>query len=130
MHVGFLGLLGFPLVCALKKQNSLFKILSWGAGILSLVIAIYQTIEYTPLITRYGDLLPTDIFFGVIALILVLSAAWIVMGYALTLIASIFLSYCFFGKYLPGIFQHRGYDFKQIVEHMSCLLYTSDAADE
>ena len=85
VHVGFLGLLGFPLVCALKKQNSLFKILSWGAGILSLVIAIYQTIEYTPLITRYGDLLPTDIFFGVIALILVLSAAWIVMGYALTL---------------------------------------------
>ena len=119
VHVGFLGLLGFPLVCALKKQNSLFKILSWCAGILSFVIAIYQTIEYTPLITRYGDLLPTDIFFGVIALILVLAAAWIVMGYALTLIASIFLLYCFFGKYLSGIFQHRGYDFRQIIEHMS-----------
>jgi len=101
VHVGFLGLLGFPLVCALKKQNSLFKILSWCAGILSFVIAIYQTIEYTPLITRYGDLLPTDIFFGVIALILVLAAAWIVMGYALTLIASIFLLYCF----LENIFQ-------------------------
>ena len=41
------------------------------------------------------------------------------MGYALTLIASIFLLYCFFGKYLPGIFQHRGYDFRQIIEHMS-----------
>ncbi len=41
------------------------------------------------------------------------------MGYALTLIASIFLLYCFFGKYLSGIFQHRGYDFRQIIEHMS-----------
>ena len=119
VHVGFLGLLGFPLVCALKKQNNFFKVLSWIAGVLSFVIAIYQIIEYTPLITRYGDLLPTDIFFGVIALILVLSAAWLVMGYALTLIALIFLSYIFFGKYLSGMFQHRGYDFKQIIEHMS-----------
>ena len=43
VHVGFLGLLGFPLVCALKKQNNFFKILSWLAGVLSIVIAIYQT---------------------------------------------------------------------------------------
>ena len=36
-----------------------------------------------------------------------------------TLIALISLSYIFFGKYLSGMFQHRGYDFKQIIEHMS-----------
>ncbi|NBU90695.1 MAG: hypothetical protein EBS12_04520, partial [Flavobacteriia bacterium] len=31
VHVGFLGLLGFPLVCALKKQNNFFKMYS-GSG--------------------------------------------------------------------------------------------------
>jgi TRAP transporter 4TM/12TM fusion protein len=41
------------------------------------------------------------------------------MGYALSLIAGIFLVYCFFGNYLTGMLQHRGYDFKQIVEHLS-----------
>jgi TRAP transporter 4TM/12TM fusion protein len=60
-----------------------------------------------------------DVVFGVTAVILVFIAAWLVMGYALSLIAGIFLLYCFFGNYLTGMLQHRGYDFKQIVEHMS-----------
>ncbi|MFM7983942.1 MAG: TRAP transporter permease, partial [Candidatus Fonsibacter sp.] len=30
-----------------------------------------------------------------------------------------FLLYCLFGNYLTGIFQHRGYDFSRVIEHMT-----------
>lgn len=119
VHVGFLGLLALPLVCALKKQNIFFKIISWIGGILCFAVALYQTFQYEALLLRTSDLLLVDVVFGVTAVILVFIAAWLVMGYALSLIAGIFLLYCFFGNYLTGMLQHRGYDFKQIVEHMS-----------
>lgn len=119
VHVGFLGLLALPLVCALKKKNKFLKIISWAGGLLSFFVAIYQTVQYDALLIRTTDLLLIDVFFGVTAVILVFIAAWLVMGYALSLIAGIFLLYCFFGNYLTGMLQHRGYDFRQIVEHMS-----------
>ncbi|MEY3809404.1 MAG: hypothetical protein RL306_592 [Pseudomonadota bacterium] len=118
-HVGFLGLLSFPLICALKKKNLFLKTISWICGILSFVIAIYQAVQYEALILRTSDLLLIDVVFGVTAVVLVFIAAYVVMGYALSLIAGIFLLYAFFGNYLTGMLQHRGYDFKQIVEHMS-----------
>lgn len=119
VHVGFLGLLALPLVCALKKKNKFLKIISWAGGLLSFFVAIYQTVQYDALLIRTTDLMLIDVFFGVTAVILVFIAAWLVMGYALSLIAGIFLLYCFFGNYLTGMLQHRGYDFRQIVEHMS-----------
>lgn len=119
VHVGFLGLLALPLVCVLKKKNKFLKIISWAGGLLSFFVAIYQTVQYDALLIRTTDLMLIDVFFGVTAVILVFIAAWLVMGYALSLIAGIFLLYCFFGNYLTGMLQHRGYDFRQIVEHMS-----------
>ncbi len=38
------------------------------------------------------------------------------MGWTLPLICAIFLAYGLFGQYLPQPFNHRGYDFEQVVE--------------
>ena len=119
VHVGFLGLLALPLVCVIKKKNIFLKTISWIGGLACFIIALYQTIFYQDLILRTSNLSHLDVIFGVTAVILVFIAAWIVMGYALSLIAGLFLVYCFFGNYLTGMLQHRGYDFKQIVEHLS-----------
>jgi TRAP transporter 4TM/12TM fusion protein len=102
-----------------KKKNIFLKTISWIGGLACFIIALYQTIFYQDLILRTSNLSHLDVIFGVTAVILVFIAAWIVMGYALSLIAGIFLVYCFFGNYLTGMLQHRGYDFKQIVEHLS-----------
>ncbi len=118
-HVGFLGLLSFPLVANIKRKSSAFKFIAWTLAVISVVVALYQYIEYKPLILRSGEPLDRDIFFGVLALIVVFVAAWVVMGAALTIISGIFLLYCFFGNYLPGIFQHRGYGFYQVIEHIT-----------
>jgi len=56
---------------------------------------------------------------GVIALVTVFAAAWVIMGPALPIISGAFLAYCLFGEYLPAPFDHRGYDFAQVIDHMA-----------
>ena len=119
VHVGFLGLLGFPLVLAIKKKKIFFKIIGWCIAIVSVAVATYQIVEYKPLILRAGDPIQMDIVFGVLALLVVFGVSWIIMGIALPIICGVFLLYCLFGNHLSGLFQHRGYDFKTVIEHMT-----------
>ena len=119
VHVGFLGLLGFPLVLAIKKKKIFFKIIGWCIAIVSVAVATYQIVEYKPLILRAGDPIQIDIVFGVLALLVVFGVSWIIMGIALPIICGVFLLYCFFGNHLSGLFQHRGYDFKTVIEHIT-----------
>jgi TRAP transporter 4TM/12TM fusion protein len=119
MHVGFLGLIGLPLISALKNYNFISRTFSWILGILSFAVAVYQMVEYKALIIRAGDPTTMDVIVGVIALTTLFVSSWILMGSSLPIMSGFFLIYCLFGNYLPGIFQHRGYDFKQIIEQMA-----------
>lgn len=119
VHVGFLGLLGFPLVLAIKKKKIFFKIIGWCIAIVSVAVATYQIVEYKPLILRAGDPTQMDIVYGVLALLVVFGVSWVIMGIALPIICGVFLLYCLFGNHLSGLFQHRGYDFKTVIEHMT-----------
>ena len=118
-HVGFLTLLGFPLLAALKRKSPPFKAIAWILALSGVVVALYQWWEYTPLILRAGDPLPRDIVLGIVALITVFAAAWLLMGPALPIIAGSFLAYCLWGEYLPAPLNHRGYDFSQVIDHMA-----------
>ncbi len=118
-HVGFLTLLGFPLLVALKRKGVPFKAVAWALALSGVIVALYQWWEYTPLILRAGDPLPRDIVLGIVALITVFAAAWLLMGPALPIIAGCFLAYCFWGEYLPSPLNHRGYDFSQVIDHMA-----------
>ena len=118
-HVGFLLLLGFPLLAIAKGARPLLRLMSWVAAGAGVAVAFYQWWDYVPLLMRAGDPLTRDIIFGVVALVLVFAAAWILMGPALPIIAGTFLAYCLFGQYLPSPLNHRGYDFSQVVDHMA-----------
>ena len=118
-HVGFLGLLCFPLIALSKQKKLFFRILAWMLAMLSVAVAIYQIVEYEALILRSGDPTSLDIIFGIIALIVVFTASFVTMGPALPIISGLFLLYCFFGNYLTGVLQHRGYDISQIIEHIT-----------
>ncbi|TGD67407.1 TRAP transporter permease [Tabrizicola sp. WMC-M-20] len=119
IHVGFLLLLGFPLLALMRGAGPVVRVIAWGLAGLSVGVAFYQWLEYVPLLMRAGDPLPLDIVIGVIALATVFGAAWAMMGIALPIIAGTFLAYCLFGEYLPAPLNHRGYDFAQVVEHMA-----------
>ncbi|HPE26157.1 MAG TPA: TRAP transporter permease [Albidovulum sp.] len=122
IHVGFLGLLAFPLLALLKGRGGRGRaatVLGWALAAAAVVVAGYQWWEYVPLLMRAGDPLDRDILVGVLALVLVFAAAWWLMGPALPIIAGAFLAYCLFGEHLPSPLNHRGYDFSQVIDHMA-----------
>ncbi len=118
-HVGFLALLGFPLLAAMRRGSVGIKAMAWTMAGLGVAVALYQWWEFVPLLLRAGDPKTLDIIVGSIALFTVFAAAWALMGPALPIITGAFLAYCFFGEYLPRPFNHRGYDFAQVIDHMS-----------
>lgn len=61
-----------------------------------------------------------DIVMGIIAVVVVLEATRRTVGKALPIIASVFLLYAYFGKFLPGYLGHRGYSLARIIT----LVYT------
>lgn len=119
IHVGFLLLIGFPLMAAILGWRAPMRAVAWLLAAASVAVALYQWVEYAPLLMRAGDPLAADIVIGVIALTTVFAAAWLTMGPALPLIAGTFLAYCLFGQYLPSPLNHRGYDFSQVIDHMA-----------
>nr|WP_080643750.1 TRAP transporter permease [Mesorhizobium loti] len=119
IHVGFLLLLVFPLIAALRGSSPLLKAIGWSMGLVGMAVALYQFAEYEPLIQRAGEPLPVDTFVGVVSLVAVFIAAYVLMGPALPIISGCFLAYCLWGEYLPSPFNHRGYDFSQVIDHMA-----------
>lgn len=119
IHVGFLVLLTFPLMALARRKSGVWKAAAWAMAVAGVAVAAYQYWEYLPLTLRAGDPLQRDIVLGVVALVTVFAAAWVIMGPALPIIAGCFLAYCLFGQYLPSPLNHRGYDFSQVIDHMT-----------
>ncbi|MGF1627838.1 MAG: TRAP transporter permease [Kiloniellaceae bacterium] len=118
-HLGFLTVLVFPLVAAVRGAALPWRVLAWAAAAAGAAVAFYQWWEYIPLLLRAGDPLQRDIVIGIVALATIFAATWAIMGPALPIIAGIFLGYCLFGEYLPAPLDHRGYDFSQVIDHMA-----------
>ena len=118
MHVGFLLLLGFALIGNLKASGAA-RGFFWVLGILGFGTGLYNWIFYADIIRRSGFLTTADLVTGTVLIVLVFEAARRLMGWPLTVIAGIFLLYCFVGRHLPPPLIHRGYDFAQIVENFA-----------
>ncbi|MDF2141157.1 TRAP transporter permease [Paenirhodobacter sp. CAU 1674] len=119
VHVGFLLAIGLPLLAIAKHRGPLSKVFAYLLAAIGVAVAAYQWVEYTPLLMRAGDPLMIDIVLGVAALVTIFCAAWMLMGPALPIIAGVFLSYALWGEYLPAPLDHRGYDFSQVIEHLT-----------
>jgi TRAP transporter 4TM/12TM fusion protein len=118
-HLGFLTVLVFPLAAAIRGAALPWRALAWVAAAAGAAVAFYQWWDYAALLMRAGDPLPRDVVFGVIALVTVFAGTWAIMGPALPIISGLFLAYCLFGEYLPPPLDHRGYDFTQVIDHMT-----------
>jgi TRAP transporter 4TM/12TM fusion protein len=119
VHVGFLMLLGFPLLALIRGKSQTVRAGFWAMGVLGAGIALYQWWDFVPLLMRAGDPLPRDIWIGIAAIALVFAATWVAMGPALPIIAGLFLGYALFGQHLPSPLNHRGYDLAQVIDHMA-----------
>src|SRR5258708_329735 len=119
IHVGFLLLLSFGLIGNFTAKNAFGRAVGWLIGAVGFLCGLYQWIFYADLIARDGDPTHVDLAVGTLLAVLVFEGTRRLMGAALPLMCGACLLYWFFGQYLPAPFNHRGYDFDQIITHLS-----------
>lgn len=87
-------------------------------SILGVVVGGYWVVEYNNLLYRAGEPTSLDILIGALAIIILIEAARRACGLPIISIAVVFLLYTYFGPYIPGVFQHRGFSIERIIYHM------------
>ncbi|WP_267879720.1 TRAP transporter permease [Caldalkalibacillus mannanilyticus] len=119
LHVAVVLALIFLLYPALKKASR--RRLPWYDALLAFVAlstTIYIFVDYGNIIQRGGLPNQTDVVIATLLIILVLEAARRVTGWALPILATLFLLYALFGRDLPGLFRHRGYDWNHVANFL------------
>lgn len=119
IHVGFLILLSYGLVANFTAKTNAQRTLGWIVGGIGFYCGLYQYLFYADLIQRDGDPTRLDLVIGTILAVLIFDGTRRLMGWALPLMCGACILYWFFGQYLPSPFNHRGYDFDQVITHLS-----------
>lgn len=124
IHLGFALTLVYLLYPAYKR--ALKTSIPWFDYILALIavgVGSYWVINYDRLVQSLGSLETIDFIFGLAAILLVLEGARRAVGLPITIIATLFLAYAYFGPYMPAFMAHRGQSLDSIVHLM---FYTTD----
>lgn len=122
-HVGMIGLIAFlndPIRRQKKhgKYSIVYTAVAVALGLALFLCNLYLYIVDTELALSLGRPSTFQIVMGVIAILLVLELTRRYAGLALPIIAIVFLLYTYFGAYMPGVLQHRGYGFNRIATTM------------
>src|SRR5437868_304953 len=119
IHVGFLILMTFGLIGNFTAKGNAGRAAGWLVGSAGFLCGLYQWIFYAELILRYGDPTTLDLAVGTLLAVLIFEGTRRLMGLALPLMCGACILYWFFGQYLPAPLNHRGYDFDQVITHLS-----------
>src|SRR5437763_3932558 len=119
VHVGFLLLMTFGLVANFTAKSNAGRAAGWLIGSVGFLCGLYQWIFYADLIARDGDPTTLDLVVGTLLAVLIFEGTRRLMGLALPLMCGACILYWSLGQYLPSPLNHRGYDFDQIVTHLS-----------
>lgn len=126
IHLGFALALIFILFPARKKpgvKRNKVPFYDVLLSILAIGVGIYWPLLIDELVLRVGRVSSLDLIVGILAILLTLEAARRAVGIPITIIASAFLVYAFFGPHFPGFLAHRGQDLESIVQLM---FFTTD----
>ncbi|KMK96747.1 TRAP transporter permease [Rossellomorea marisflavi] len=120
IHLGFALSLVFLLFPA-RKKNLKKKKVAWYDVILSVIsigIGAYWPLMQDDIVSRVGMMTSLDFYVGFAAMILVLEATRRAVGLPITIIATLFILYMYYGRLMPGFLAHRGFDWDDIVKTM------------
>lgn len=102
----------------LSKKNLLGDFIDVTLALLGSASCFYIVFFFEDILNRMGLPSTADIVCGVILLVVLVIAAYRVAGSILPSLALFFLAYCYFGRWIPGTFGHRGFSLTNIVRHM------------
>ncbi|MFR7872805.1 TRAP transporter permease [Peptoniphilus sp. HMSC062D09] len=119
LHLIFAFTLGFALYPGFKKSSKdKIDITDWLLIILSVGVWGYIFFNVEAIALKGGQMSTTDMVLGVLAVLLTLEVTRRVVGPELPIVTIVFLLFAYFGRHMPGIFAHRGFNVTRIVSHM------------
>ena len=119
VHLTFAIVAVFLLYPGKKAQDK--SLIPWYDWILAAMAGVgtgYIVFFFNEIARRGAEVQPHEIWLGIMTIILVLEAGRRVVGKVLPVMSIIFLFYCYFGRYMPYMFMHRGYSINRIIQHM------------
>ena len=115
--VEVLAFLLFPLPG--RNKNGPPLVAAWVLDGILIAVAIatslYLTINLDAIVGRAGVPSGWDIAMGAAAVVTLLEAGRRVLGWAISIIAVVFVAYAYLGPFLPGLLRHGGYGTGRIV---------------
>ena len=93
----------------------------WVLVALSIGTALYVSANLTRFVTRYpfvSSVSWMDMFFGIVLIILMLEGSRRIIGPWLDILSLLFIAYALWGNYIPGMFGHRGFSVRYIVDEL------------
>ena len=118
IHLAFAIFLAFLAYPALKRSpRHHIPIQDWVLALVGAFCASYLFWFYDSISQRPANPNTQDIVVACIGMIILLEATRRALGPPLTIIASIFLLYTFFGPYMPDLISHKGVSLAGVVDH-------------
>ncbi|MGJ8455196.1 TRAP transporter permease [Pseudothermotoga sp. U03pept] len=119
IHLTFGLTLIYLLYPASKKwRKDKINPLDLALAILAPMTTMYIVINYKELVLRAGTVTRLDLVVGVLGLILILEAVRRIVGIPMVIVASAFIAYAIFGRYMPGALAHRGISLQRLIGHL------------
>lgn len=94
------------------------SIIDWAMAIAAAVVSIYVPWIFADLAFRVGNPLFIDVAMGTVLIVVLLEATRRGVGWPLPVIAILVMLYAYFGPSMPGILQHPGASWGNIVNHL------------
>ena len=118
LHVAMMVSMAFLMYPFYKKSDfTKPSLIDWSLAAISFVTPFYIWYDYLGVVERAGNASTTDMFMATLLVLLVLEASRRVTGNALSILSLIFIAYGLFGREMPGMFMHRGYDWTTLSNH-------------
>ena len=120
VHLAFTLALVFLLYPASSKQSKTSGIPFYDfiLGAIGVASAMYLVVFFNDLVTRVGLPTQTDLIMGFLLIATLLEATRRISNPVLPCLAIIALLYCYFGRSMPDMLAHRGFNVARIVNHM------------
>ncbi len=119
LHMIFAFTLGFLIYPATSKSDkNKPSILDWVFVIISIAVWGYVFFNVDAITLKGGKLNQMDMVLGVLSILMTLEVTRRVVGPELPIVTIVFLLYAYFGRSMPGILAHRGFNIRRIVGHM------------
>jgi len=122
MHIVFLAFMCFLLYPGWEGARKKVHPVDYILILMVIIPFIYMVINFDEWIYRVG-VVPTtwDTIISLMFIIAMLEMTRRTTGTALMIIAIIFILYGYFGRYLPGLFYHKGYSWPRIFTYLFSL---------